>query len=206
MGGTGSGRWRWHATKRTVEDYAAVDIDGLIRAGLFDYKTGLIEWEWESLNPRNRAKYSFTYEVKQYDSASFKYLHLIRSNCRGEPEEQVIVLMSKPQPLGGVRWYFFCPSCHRPVRKLYLGTGKWFGCRICQELTYTSSQTHDRHTTRFQRDPELFQAGLKAHWSLKFKAFKFHVAKERRWWSKASALSLSITGIPQAEAAGNPRQ
>jgi hypothetical protein len=45
MGGTGSGRWRWHTPKRTVEDCASIDIDGLIRAGLFDRDAGIIEWE-----------------------------------------------------------------------------------------------------------------------------------------------------------------
>jgi hypothetical protein len=194
MGGVGSGRWGWHTRKATVEDYPAIDIDALIRAGLFDHDTGMIEWE--STNPTNRARHSFTYQLESSDVPTCRYLHLLQSNYRGETEKQVVTLLSRPQPLGGVRWYFFCPMwCSRRVRKLYLGgVGGWFGCRICRELTYTSAQTHDRQTAGFQRNPWLLRAALKAHWRLKFKAYKFVLAKHRRWWSKASAWSLTISG------------
>jgi hypothetical protein len=172
----------------------------------------------QCLNPRNRAKHSFAYQLESSDVPTYRYLHLLPSNCRGETEGylacqrmalptavegqafggagQVVTLISRPQPLGGVRWYFFCPMwCSRRVRKLYLGgPGWWFGCRICRELTYTSAQTHDRHTAGFQRNPWLLRAALKAHWRMKFKAYKFVLAKHRRWWSKASAWSLTISG------------
>jgi len=206
MGGTGSGRWRWHNAKATVEVYAAIDIDALTRAGLFDHKTGLIEWE--SPGRANGAKNSFRYEIEHSDVPTCRYMNLLRSNSRGELNGEWVVLVSRPQPLGGVRWYFFCPwSCHRQVRKLHLGpVVKRFACRRCQNLTYTSAQAHDRYTAGFQRDPRLLHAATQADVRSLFKAAKFSIARERRWWSKASALSLTITGIPQAEAAGNPRQ
>ena len=194
MGGVGSGRWRWHTSKETVEDYPEIDIDALIRRGLFDHRSVLIEWKSPVVT--NRAKNSCRYQLEYSDVATYRYLGLSRSNCGGERERRFITLMSRPQPLGGVRWYFFCPICHRSVRKLYLGpVVKWFGCRICQELTYTSAQTHDRQTAEFQRDPDLLQAALNAHWRLASKAFKFSLAKERRWWCKASAQSLTVTGV-----------
>jgi hypothetical protein len=49
-----------------------------------------------------------------------------------------------------------------------------FACRCCQNLTYTTAQTHDSHTAQFQRASELFQAALKARWPLASKAFKFY--------------------------------
>jgi len=194
MGGWGSGRWGWHRKKRTVEEFAAIDIDALIRAGLFDYDTGLIEWE--SPNPENTAKHSFRYEMQHFsDSPKYRHLRLVRSSSRRELEW--LVLMSKPQPLGGVRWYFFCPmSCHRPVRKLYLDAESWFGCRICRELTYTSSQTHDRQFAEFQHYPERFEAAVKRDWRLALKGFQSFLANDRRWRHEASDRTLTITGNP----------
>jgi hypothetical protein len=111
------------------------------------------------------------------DSPKYRHLHLLQLNRQAKTERQVIVLTSKPQPLGAVRWYFFCPMCHRHARKLQAGAKKWFGCRICLNLTYTSTQMEDK------------QSG-------KFKAFKVALVKERRWWRKASAWSLSVSGTP----------
>jgi hypothetical protein len=50
---------------------------------------------------------------------------------------------------GGCRWWFLCPlivndrPCGRRVAKLYL-RGKYFGCRHCHDLTYTSCQEHNK--------------------------------------------------------------
>ena len=48
---------------------------------------------------------------------------------------------------GGLRWWFCCPlrvegrPCGRRVGKLYLPPGgRYFGCRHCYDLTYTSCQ------------------------------------------------------------------
>jgi len=56
-------------------------------------------------------------------------------------------LTTTPLPWGGVRWWFVCPlvvsgqACGRRVGKLYLPPGgRYFGCRHCYDLTYTSCQ------------------------------------------------------------------
>jgi hypothetical protein len=60
---------------------------------------------------------------------------------------------------GGVRWWFICPldldgvKCGRRVQKLFLPSKgrflsahppRYFGCRACHELTYTSTQNRNR--------------------------------------------------------------
>jgi len=52
---------------------------------------------------------------------------------------------------GGLRWWFCCPlrvegrPCGRRVGKLYLPPGgRYFGCRHCHGLTYTSCQDSRR--------------------------------------------------------------
>lgn len=47
---------------------------------------------------------------------------------------------------GGQRWWFICPvrACRRRVRKLYLAPGeKYFACRRCCDLNYTSQREDD---------------------------------------------------------------
>ena len=55
---------------------------------------------------------------------------------------QVLLVTTQPN-YGGLRWWFICPSMHcgRRVGKLYDAPGsKYFLCRTCQDLTYTSCQ------------------------------------------------------------------
>lgn len=76
-----------------------------------------------------------------------------------------VQLVTTPCHLSGVRWWFVCPlsrngvPCGRRVRKLYL-CGKYFGCRHCHNLTYTSSQESDsRVYATLRRDPMLAHLG-----------------------------------------------
>jgi hypothetical protein len=67
-------------------------------------------------------------------------------------------LVTTRLPSGGLRWWFICllvkngELCGARVQKLYLPPGaRYFGCRRCYDLTYTSAQTHDKrfdHLTR----------------------------------------------------------
>lgn len=47
-------------------------------------------------------------------------------------------------PLGGVRYWFACPRCHRRVGKLYdvSGPSCGWGCRRCHRLTYQSQHVY----------------------------------------------------------------
>jgi hypothetical protein len=58
------------------------------------------------------------------------------------------VRLDKTSPnFGGVRWWLLCPiehdgtECGNRVSRLYLPLGeKYFGCRVCHDLTYRSTQ------------------------------------------------------------------
>lgn len=67
-----------------------------------------------------------------------------------------VALVTTPCHLGGRRWWFLCPllrrgrACERRARKLYLA-GRYFGCRTCHDLTYTSTQQSDSRVYRAVR-------------------------------------------------------
>jgi hypothetical protein len=63
--------------------------------------------------------------------------------------------------LGGCRWWGRYPlqrdgiECGRRVGKLYVPPGsRYFGCRRCHDLTYTSVQEHDKRVDALRRNPE----------------------------------------------------
>jgi hypothetical protein len=68
---------------------------------------------------------------------------------------------------GGRRWWFLCPlsrdgrQCGRRVGKLSLPPGgRYFGCRHCYDLTYTSAQEHDKRVDALRRNPAALEAIL----------------------------------------------
>lgn len=157
MGGYGSTRWAWHSKADTVEDCRVLDAAELTRKGLLprgaslstilswtDTRTGKVvsslglAVSTEGLVPEVRLDYSI----------------------RGEPLTSTVRLLETRPNYGGFRWWFRCPlvvngrTCGRRVLKLYLPPGgKWFGCRSCYRLTYTSCQEHDKGVDAFLRNP-----------------------------------------------------
>jgi hypothetical protein len=80
-----------------------------------------------------------------------------RCPATGEQLAYPVRLVTTRCHFGGSRWWFRCPlvknghPCGRRVRRLYL-RGRYFGCRHCHDLTYTSSQESDRRVYAALRD------------------------------------------------------
>jgi len=152
MGGYGSGRWGWHSKRYTVEDCRWVSADHLTREKILIHgvhHTGSWAW-WNSRTGEKTA--SIDYEVNTLDLnapwIALRYT-LIKS---GEKVDYRLWLSTTPLPREGVRWWFICPlvvggqACGRRVGKLYLSPGgKYFGCRHCYNLTYTSCQESHKY-------------------------------------------------------------
>lgn len=146
MGGFWSGQRSWK--KPVVEGRLAIDAADLRRMGLLvpgaTGRTGSLHWHRGGEDkPSSSVSYSLTLGEAL---ATFRLLYQA-----GQPPESIeytVRLVTTACHLGGVRWWFLCPlgrcgaACGRRVRKLYL-SGKYFGCRRCHNLTYTSSQQSD---------------------------------------------------------------
>ena len=72
------------------------------------------------------------------DRMVLNYRHRPRGG-EWENVEQVVSFDRTPCNYGGHRTWFLCPRCWKRVAVLY-GAGKYFFCRHCYSLTYSSQQ------------------------------------------------------------------
>jgi hypothetical protein len=163
MGGRGSGGHNhyWRPRKKTVvEDCLSLDANRWMREGILQAGVHRRDsWLWEYPGGQNC---SIGYEVRTTDTAR-PWLRLTYSCPSGSTgqwesvEYQVRLATSLPR-FGRLRWYFCCPlvvrghACGRRVTKLYLPPGgRYFGCRKCHQLTYTSCQESHREANPARR-------------------------------------------------------
>jgi hypothetical protein len=167
MGGYGSGRRI--RRKTTVEESRELDI-AKFPVAEFAYQSS---WPrvvtWRNHMDEVTATIGYTCEPLGSDSAILRFKYSVtRAGEKIQIDEPIQVVTTKPN-FGGVRWWFICPltvngiACQRRVRKLYLASGgRYFGCRICYNLTYESVRTHDDRVGKLCRDPEGLLKALEA--------------------------------------------
>jgi hypothetical protein len=104
-------------------------------------------WAWFRDAGRKEQTASIGYEVNTLDPAG-PWLRLTYTLTASKVDvDYRIALQTTRLRFGGARWWFTCPlvaddvPCDRRVGKLYLPPGgRYFGCRHCHRLTYTSCQ------------------------------------------------------------------
>ncbi|MHB1157676.1 MAG: hypothetical protein ACYC26_12685 [Phycisphaerales bacterium] len=149
----GSGRYWGCNTKATVENCYALDINWMVREGMFDgsgWPSGLIRWS-NSHTGEQTSSVGYAIDIPQ------RRLHLQYRRVRdNEDMDYNIPLTTSALPWGGVRWWFVCPLscngryCGGRVSKLYLPPGRrFYGCRRCYDLTYESCRESHRYDRLF---------------------------------------------------------
>lgn len=134
MGGRGSGNWcRWDS-KATTESQNRIDIRLLKKWGHLNGNIVLGTWSWSQCGEETG---SIGYRV-DIEGITLNYRHRPRGG-QWESVEQRIYFERTPCHYGGHRLWFKCPNCSRRVALLY-GAGKYFLCRHCYGLTYSSQQ------------------------------------------------------------------
>jgi hypothetical protein len=171
------GRYRWDK-KTTVEECKSISTTFLKQHDYFcGVRWGGMKW---TRNGEETGSISFTVSVQEWaGEIRFQYTQTQRQSGEKENLDYPVGLMATPCRYGGKRWWFICPlikngaACNRRVLKLYLGGGKYFGCRHCYHLTYESCQEHDARVDRLCKDPLLLHQMLEGrNWSDKFLALK----------------------------------
>jgi hypothetical protein len=198
MGGYGSGQ-RW-SKKGVVEGRYCLDTADLKRWQLLapgaTERAGSFRWG------RDQAGASVSYRLAiRGDVGTLRLLYSMKS--ANADLDYSVRLVTTPCHLGGVRWWFVCPLardgvvCGRRVRKLYL-SGRYFGCRRCHNLAYTSSQESDSRAYALLRagvlgmgDPSRMSATQLA---LTLKALTIEQKRLDRWLGKGGRARAKKTG------------
>ena len=189
MGGIGSGRWYRYDSKSTTESQLMIDIRWMKKQEyLIAGTTGMMSWKSCG---REIGSIGFSCEK---DRLILKYRNKHRDG-EWESIEDDIQFTWTPCNYGGRRQWFLCPSCKRRVAVVY--GGKYFRCRHCHNLTYSSQQ--ESQEDRLRRKSMKIRKKLGADDSLMepilFKPKNMHWAtfdRLRHEAESASNLSLVI--------------
>jgi hypothetical protein len=161
MGGSGSGNFYhwWRGDKKTVvEDCRSLDTTRWVRerilaAGVHRFGS----WRWY-VPATGELTSTIAYELCTLDMASPWCRLEYTFTASGEQVDYRVRLATTRPRFGGLRWWFVCPlivngrACDRRVRKLHLPPhGRYFGCRRCHALTYTSCQQSHQFDGLFRR-------------------------------------------------------
>lgn len=149
MGGPGSGNHFHHhrpPKRATVEQALSLDAARWMRDGILRPQA-LVRgaWRWTFCGGRT-ATIGYEADTRQPGNP-FALIWYTRTPEGGESERfnYVVELTSTRPHFGGLRWWFLCPFCGQRVGKLHLPPGgRYFGCRTCHDLTYTSCQDSGR--------------------------------------------------------------
>jgi hypothetical protein len=160
MGGPGSGNYFhwWRSSKKTpVEECRSLDAnrwtrEGILKAGV--HHSGLRCWFRDA--QRTERTSSIGYEVNTLADPPWLRLHYTFTERQEHVDYQFELSATQPR-FGGLRWWFICPlvvngrPCSHRVGKLYLPPGgRYFGCRHCHRLTYTSCQESHKYDSLYR--------------------------------------------------------
>jgi hypothetical protein len=136
--------------------------EGILQSGV--WQSG--RWAWFRDKMRTEQTSSISYEVNTRDGSSWVRLFYTFKESKDAIDYRIRLVTTQPR-FGGLRWWFICPpnvngrSCGRRVGKLYLPPrSRYFCCRHCHELTYTSAQEHDKRVDGLRRNPAALMALL----------------------------------------------
>jgi hypothetical protein len=152
MGGSGSGDWYRRNSKATVESQDKIDIRWFSRKGFLHQ--GIV------LN-FSRACQRDKCDLIGLRVETDRLVLIYRNRQNGGQWEQIkdeIFFTWTSCNYGGHRQWFLCPGCNIRVAILY--GGKYYRCRHCSNLTYSSQQ--ESKSDRLMRKARKIRARLGA--------------------------------------------
>lgn len=150
------GRWSW-SDRWTVEESKSITTKFLNQHHYFDggIRWGSLTW---SRNGQETGNISLQVSTVEWDEhIRFMYTQTDRQTGEKTELDYKARIVSTACHYGGKRWWFICPlvvngiPCNHRVGVLHLAGGKYFGCRHCYNLTYTSCKESHRFDSLFRK-------------------------------------------------------
>lgn len=148
------GRWSY-SSRWTTNECKSLSVRFLNEHRYFD---GGMRWGGCNWNRNGEQTGSIGFSVSTLEGdeyVRFQYTQTDRNTDAKTELDYKARIVSTPCHFGGRRWWFICPlvvnglACYRRVGVLYLGNGKYFGCRHCHNLTYESSKESHKFDRMF---------------------------------------------------------
>ena len=157
MGGYGSTRWGLHYKKIAVEECKTLPIS-LFNNAIRHVIENQIETWGGSVNWSCRGEPAGNIGYTVFSENDFPKVKLqYKFTESGLEMDYPISLAHTELVWGAERWWFICPlkkdgyQCNRRVGKLYLPPGnKYFGCRYCYDLSYSSCQESHKYDSFYK--------------------------------------------------------
>jgi hypothetical protein len=157
MGNYRSGRWRNYEKRTTVEDCPDIlDIRTWTRKNILQpgiHRSYTLTSFWAAHDTM-----SMTVEVNTLNMIA-PWMQVFYRSCdtQGLITYRISLQITSPY-FGGLRWWFTCPvsandiPCQKRVVILYRPSGaRYFACRTCHQLTYTSCQQSHTNNQKLDR-------------------------------------------------------
>ena len=148
---------RPYSDRRTVEGCKAISTKFLNKHRYFSGGVHRGEMSWSRCGNKTG---SISFAISTVDGDEYvrlQYTHINQYTGEETGMDFKVRLVSTPCYFGGRRWWFRCPmvgqggDCKCRVGALYLGGGKYFGCRHCYNLIYESSKESHKFDDLFKR-------------------------------------------------------
>lgn len=147
-----------------TDECLILSVEAMARDGVFKKGPGNV-WSSTWKNDKGEITSSISYfallDSQNQLVLQFKYDWTDDSTGARLPTEYPVGVTTTPILYGGSRHWFVCPlavggvPCQRRVGRLYLPAGgRYFGCRICYNLTYRSQREHDKRFKELRKLPE----------------------------------------------------
>lgn len=163
---------KW-SERPTVEQCVALEMRHFTRAAVFQPQSGSPDgfYKFRADDDPNE-DIAFCVERSATGAQTLWISHLDPERAAGTTSrlEYAIEIVAQPCRFGGERYWFACPVvrsevvCGRRAGTLYLPPGqRYFGCRICHNLTYYSAQQHDSRVNQLAKLPISDLLEFRAH-------------------------------------------
>ena len=146
-----------YSFRKTVEECNSISTVSLNKHNLFKRGIHNTTLSWTGWRTERGSIGLQVLMLENNEHCRLHYTQTARFSGQKTDLDYIVKLVSTPCFFGGHRWWFICPlinngkACSRRVEILYLGDEKYFGCRLCYNLTYDCQKESGKYDELHKR-------------------------------------------------------